>query len=99
MGDQYTVGQAGAVGPGSQARDMTFTQTWNQLASDADVSALANELARLRDHLRGQGTEPEHDIALATLAEAEIEAKRGDGPAALERLSRFSRARDAGKWV
>jgi hypothetical protein len=99
MGDQYTVGQAGAVGPRSEARDVTFVQTWNQLSGTADTHVLADELGRLRQQLRTEGGAPEQDIAVAALAEAEIQANRGDGPAALERLSRLSGLRESAKWV
>ncbi len=99
MGDQYTVGQAGAVGPGSHAHDITFAQTWNQVSTTGDTAVLAEELAQLRQHLRAEASDPEHDVAIAALAEAEIEAKEGNGPAALERLSRLKRLKGAGKWA
>jgi hypothetical protein len=99
MGDEYTVGQAGAVGPGSHAEHMTFVQTWNQLAEVGDSAALAEDLRRLREHLRGEAKDPEHDMAIATLAEAETEANAGNGPAALERLSGLKRLGSAAKWA
>jgi hypothetical protein len=99
MGDEYTVGQAGAVGPGSHAENMTFVQNWNQVAAVGDADALAADLAKLREHLHSLVDEPEQDIAIAALAEAEIEAKSGNGPEALERLSRLNRLKGAGKWA
>jgi hypothetical protein len=99
MGDEYTVGQAGAVGPGSHAENMTFVQNWNQFASEHDPTALAAELATLREHLRTAATEPEHDAAIGVLAEAEMAAKQNDGPAALERISVLKRLGNAGKWA
>jgi hypothetical protein len=99
MGDNYTVGQAGAVGPGSHAENISFVQQWNQISSSDDPSALAAELSRLRQHLRTEATEPEHDVAIAALAEAEMKAGEGDGPAALEKLSGLSRLKSGGKWA
>jgi len=99
MGDEYTVGQAGAVGPGSHAEHMTFVQTWNQIAGDVNLSELASELETLRQHLRATASDPEHDVAIAALAHAEMAAKEGDGPQALERLSALRRVAGAGKWV
>lgn len=99
MGDQYTIGQAGAVGPGSRAERMTFTQTWNQLSGELDVGRLAEELETLRQQLKAEATEPEHDVALGAIAEAEMAAKEGDGPKALEHLSVLKRIGGAGKWA
>jgi hypothetical protein len=99
MGDQYTVGQAGAVGPGSHAENMTFVQAWNDLSELGDTRTLADELGQLRSRLRGDAKEPEHDVVVAALAEAEMEAKQGNGPAALERLSGLRRVAGATKWA
>jgi hypothetical protein len=99
MGDQYTIGQAGAVGPGSHAERMTFVQTWNQMPAGVDASRLAEELATLRRQLRTEATEPEHDAAIGAIAEAEMAAKEGNGPEALERLSLLKRLGGAGKWA
>jgi hypothetical protein len=99
MGDQYTVGQAGAVGPGSTAQNMSFIQTWNQVSGGHDSHELADELARLLHHLRSERSEAEHDVAIGVLTEAQLEAQRGDGPAAIEQLSRLKRFAAAGKWA
>jgi hypothetical protein len=93
MGDQYTVGQAGAVGPGAEAHDMTFNQVWNQMANDMDLPALRTELTTLRQALKEQATEPDHDLTIAEVASAEIAASKGDGPTVLVHL------RNAGKWA
>lgn len=93
MGDKYTVGQAGAVGLSSHAHDMTFNQIWNQASSSTDLSVLANELAQLRTNLKGQSTEPDHDVAVGEIASAEVAAQKRDGPTAMKHLAR------AGKWA
>ncbi|WP_285685398.1 hypothetical protein [Actinoplanes sp. NBRC 103695] len=60
---------------------------------DIDLDVLAAELAKLRAALRGQATEPEHDLAIAEVARAEQEARKGDAPAARSALAR------AGTWA
>ncbi len=93
MGDKYIAGQVGAQGPESTAHDMTFNQIWAQTSNDFDLNALANELGILREHLKQEATGPEHDIAIGAVANAEIEAKKGNGPKTLEWLSK------AGHWA
>ncbi len=56
MGDQYIVGQAGAVGPQSQAHNMTFSQIWSQIENSIDLSRLADELSNLRQALKNEST-------------------------------------------
>ncbi|MFZ5448148.1 MAG: hypothetical protein ACOZFS_05870 [Thermodesulfobacteriota bacterium] len=94
MGDKYiTSGQVGAVGPSSHAHDMSFTQVWNQTSKDIDLSTLAQELSILRQHLRAEAQTPEQDLAIGAVANAELAAKTGDGPKALEWLKK------AGSWA
>lgn len=94
QGDIYHIpGQAGAIGPGAHAHDMTFNQLWNQSSHSMDLQALATELAMLRQHLRRVAVEPNHDVAIGAVAEAEMAAKAGNGPKVLEWLSK------AGQWV
>jgi hypothetical protein len=97
--DVYIIGQAGAVGPGSRAERVTLVQTWNELERRVDTTALAGELARLRDDLRKRATGPEHDAAIGAIAEAELAAEQGDGPQAIEKLSLFKRLQGAGRWA
>ena len=92
-GDRYEVGQAGAVGPGSSAHDMQFTQVWNRLSADTNLSALAAELATLRAAMRERATEPGEDLAVAEVSQAQLAASDGDGPRALSHLAR------AGQWA
>jgi hypothetical protein len=93
MGDEYTVGQAGVVGPGGHAHDMTFNQIWNQAGSDIDLSVLASELSELRARLKEEAMDPDHDIAVGEVASAERAAREGDGPTVLEHLAK------AGQWA
>lgn len=93
MGDQYTVGQAAAVGPHSKAENISFQQVWNQRGQDIDLTVLAAELSTLRNSMRKEATELDHDKALAAVALAEESARQKDGPGALQNL------KVAGKWT
>lgn len=94
MGDQYNVtGQVGAIGPNAKTENNTFNQVLQQAASNIDLSVLATELASLRNSLRQQATEIEHDQAVACIGAAESAAKKQDGAEALGHL------KSAGKWA
>lgn len=94
MGDKYEIpGQAGAVGRGAHAHDMTFQQAWRQQAEKIDLPELARELEALRQELRGRASTREHDAAVAEIGAAAEAAERGNGPEALNRLQR------AGQWA
>lgn len=93
VGDTYEGGQVGAMGRNAHAHDMTLNQTWNQLQGSVDLSQLANELSRLRHEMKKESVEPEHDIAVSEIAQAEQSAKSGDGSRTLEHL------KSAGKWA
>ena len=99
MRDQYNVsGQAGAVGPGAHADNMSFVQA-SFVNGLPDPAALASDLALLRSHLRANASEREHDLALAILADAERAAEDGDVEGAVQRLSALRRLRAAGPWA
>jgi hypothetical protein len=93
-GDQYTVsGQAGAVGPGAHAHDMTFQQI-TETANKIDLKQLAADLSLLRAAMKKeQATTAEQDLAIGSVAAAEAAAAKGDGPGALQHL------KAAGKWA
>lgn len=92
--DQYNVtGQVGAIGPNAQAVNNTFTLALQQAACGLDLPVLATELAILRNLMRNQATEIEHDQAVASIGAAERSAKKQDGAGALEHL------KFAGKWA
>ncbi|MBB2496994.1 hypothetical protein [Aquipseudomonas ullengensis] len=94
MGDKYNVtGQVGAVGPNSRAERNIFNQVLQQAASTIDLPALALELAMLRNSMREQATEIEHDQAVVSIGAAESAAKQQNGVDALEHL------KSAGKWA
>jgi hypothetical protein len=91
--DHYEIGQAGSVGPGAHAENMTFNQIWNKSESEIDVRKLARELTELRAALSREASEPDQFVALGEIAAAEKAAQSGDGPSALQHLKR------AGAWV
>jgi hypothetical protein len=93
MGDNYSAGQAGAMGPGAQASNMTFQQIWNQTQGSLDLPKLARELATLQTTLRAEAKNPEHEIAIGAVAAAEASAKQGNGAKTLEYLKK------AGSWA
>jgi hypothetical protein len=76
MGDMYSTGQAGAVGPGAHARDMTFNQIWNQVEGEIDLPRLSEQLALLRQEMNKAATEPEHDVTVGAIASAGVESIR-----------------------
>jgi hypothetical protein len=91
--DRYEVGQAGAVGPGSHAENVVFSQIWNKSEKQIDVKELASELAFLREGLAKLASEPDHFVALGEVAAAEKSAGNGDGAGALQHLKKV------GGWV
>lgn len=93
MGDRYSAGQVGAMGPGAHAHDMTFNQIWAGASAEIDLAQLAAELTVLRNALVKQATEPEQYVAIGEIAAAEAAAQKADGPKALEHL------RKAGAWA
>ena len=93
MRDVYSAGQAGAMGPGAQANQMTFQQIWNQVQGTLNLPALAGELETLQKALRAEASEPEHELAIGAVAAASTAAKQGNGPKAIEYLKK------AGKWT
>lgn len=93
VGDSYTTGQAGTVGPKSRATNMTFNQVWQQAADKFDLNELKLELAQLRKAMKEQSDEPDKDLAIAAVASAEIAAGTNNGTEAIGHLAK------AGKWA
>lgn len=93
MRDNYSAGQAGAMGPNSRAENISFQQIWSQDQGSIDLPTLARELQFLRTKLREEATEPSHDVAIGEVASAQTAASEGNGPKALEHL------KNAGKWA
>lgn len=86
-GDTYNIsGQVGAVGPGAKAEGNTFTQ--HQSSATVDLSALAIELAKLREAMMTQAGTPEKVIEAAVIAEAEQAAQQGDQPGTMAKLAK-----------
>jgi hypothetical protein len=93
MGDSYSAGQVGAQGPGAHAHDINFNQVWNNISGSTNLALLADELGRLRQYLKENAKEANEDIVVGNVAQAEQEAKKGNGGKVLEFLSK------AGKWA
>lgn len=93
VGDIYSAGQAGAMGPGSHAHDMSFQQLWAASSSQIDLSSLASELRLRLPQLRSMATKPEHNIAIGYVEAAASSAQAGDGAKSFEYL------KSAGVWV
>ena len=93
MGDEYNVGQAGAVGPNAHAHDMTFNQIGGNIEKAMDLSRLAGELATLREAMSREAAAAGHYIALGEVAKAEEAAKAKDSSKMAQSL------KAAGKWA
>jgi len=93
MGDKYTTGQAGAVGPASSSSDNTFNQIWQQNSDRIDLPQLAAELDQLRKAMKIDDATADQDAALGAVALAQAAAEKGDGPGALSYL------KTTGKWA
>ena len=91
-GDNYSAGQAGSMGPNATAQDMAFQQVNGDL-QNIDLDVLATELSSLREGMRRTATEPEHDIATAQIAAAEVAARKSDRATVARHL------KTAGKWA
>ena len=94
MGDQnVNYGQAGAIGRKSTGTIANYDQVWQQTKGSVDLNALAPELTELRTALRQRAESVDQDKAIASVADAEVEAQKGNGPGVMEKLA------SAGKWV
>ena len=92
-GDTYNVQNAVGVGRSVNMENVTINQTQTQASSAAELADMAAQLATLRQALKAQATEPEHDVAVGAIAAAESEAKKGNESKAMEYLSK------AGTWA
>ena len=93
LGDRYTIGQAGAVGPDSLAIGQHYAQIWESSSKEINLADLAQELALLRSSLHECAKSVDDDLALSDLARAEIAAKQQDGPRVMAHLAQ------AGRWA
>ncbi len=90
--DTYNVGQAGAVGPNSEAHHNQFIQ---QMGENFNAAKLAEELAQLRSAMKrtAQETDTDHDVEIGAIAAAEAAAKSNDTSGLVRSLA------SAGKWA
>lgn len=93
LGDRYTIGQAGAVGPDSLAIGQHYAQIWESNSKEINLADLVQELALLRSSLHEFAKSVDDDLALSDLARAEIAAKQQDGPRVMAHLAQ------AGIWA
>lgn len=93
MGDKYEAGQVGAQGPNAYAHNMTFNQIWNQAKGNIDLPTLSEQLKTLRETLQESAKSAEEFSEIGAIANAEIQAKKGNGPKALSELAKV------GKWT
>jgi hypothetical protein len=91
--DKYDVHQAGAVGPGAHAHDMTFVSNQMQLPPNIDLPVLVSELQRVRRAMQDEADAPEQYLALAEIGLAEKAAADKDGSKVMAHLAK------AGKWA
>lgn len=92
-GDNYEVGQAGAVGPAAHAHDNTFVQHNLTLPSDIDLPALVLQLERVRKAMHEEVDTPEQYLEIAEIGLAEKAAQANDGSKVMAHLAK------AGKWA
>ncbi len=91
MRDNYSAGQAGAQGPNAQAHDINFYQIWNQNQNEMDLGQLSVDLSKLREELGKTASTVEQHAEIGIIANAEIEAKAGNGVKVIEFLSKATK--------
>jgi CheY-like chemotaxis protein len=91
VGDKYEANQVGAQGPNAHVHDNTFNQVWDQSSGEIDLPNLAKELEALRIELSKSASSADDYSEIGSIANAETEAKNGDGSKALEYLSKSSK--------
>lgn len=84
--------QIGTVGDNSSVSGSAFIHS-DAKEDSGDIGKLFEELGLLRKAMKDAATEPEHDVAVAEVAKAELAAKEGDHATAVQHLTR------AGKWA
>ncbi|MER5347231.1 hypothetical protein [Streptomyces mirabilis] len=94
MGDTYNVsGQAGNVGPDGHVEGNTFQQQSDSSKATFDLPTLATQLQALRSAMKQEAQTAEHDMAIGSVAQAEITASSGDKPKTMAHL------KSAGEWA
>jgi hypothetical protein len=97
MGDKYVASGQAIQGPHAHVHDVNFKQVWNAFSGGStttdDIATLAEQLERLRQHLRVQASTREEDSAVAEIAAAATAADDGDGPTVMAHLAKV------GSWA
>lgn len=91
--DKYSIGQAGAVGSGAQAKNINFYNTPITAETDIDLKQLAEELKKLRKEMKRIASDASHDAAIGKIATAEEAAKNSEQSKVLETLG------SVGEWA
>jgi NTP pyrophosphatase (non-canonical NTP hydrolase) len=85
MGDKHVLGNSITQGSGLQTVNPDFTVRWREIEPSIDLKKLSQELALLRGRIE-LSADPEKDIALERVSEAEAAALKGDGSRMLSAL-------------
>lgn len=93
MNNYVNNGQAGAVGPNANVSGNVFTQQKNSFLDTIDLKQLQDQLNTLRIHLKKIAKEPDDDIAVAKIAEAQKLCDEGNHDKIIEKL------KSCGKWA
>jgi hypothetical protein len=93
--NQYNISnaQVAAIGPHAHAHDVQFQQRLIEQSRSIDLSALSEQLDRLKVELAQQASEREHYAALVAVSDAAEDARARKGGDALSKLS------GVGKWA
>jgi len=91
MGDTYNLEIKAPSAVGRNAK-MELIQN-QQVIESLDSSDLFEQLKKLRLAMKQDAIEPDHDIAISSVALAEIAAREGKKTEAIKHL------KDAGKWA
>lgn len=86
MKDVYKVGQAGAVGPGAQANNISFQNAPNTNGNAVELAKLAEEIRKLREQMELLSSSADHVYEIEKVKEAEKAATDGDKSKALQIL-------------
>jgi hypothetical protein len=92
MAPKYQVDRSNVGAIGDNARAENFSQASAHKTPNVDLAELAKELTNLRVQIAKVAEQPDQFASLGDVAAAEIAAKAGDGPLALEKL------KSAGVW-
>ncbi|QNU63658.1 hypothetical protein [Vreelandella titanicae] len=92
MGDKYHNNQGGIIGPNGTVSNSTFNQISNNNETKVDFVKLAEELSLLRKEMQENVSTAEEFVEVGAIAEAELEANKGNYEKVLKALSK------TGEW-